>query len=382
MTSIQHKNNYHKRSLIITFIVLGIICIAAVIGRLLISSGLNLPITDDEKMRSIINIRCISVVTAILAGICLSTSGVYLQTLLRNPLASPYILGLAGGAGLGVATANLIIRLLATANVTDIENKTHWWSQNTGAFVGSLAVLCLVYLLSRKNGLIDPVSLLLVGIMISMACGALIMLIEHFSPASDTDTLIRWMMGNISQLTNWSSLAVVAIITLIGTTAGMFMAQGLDAASLSDDEAISVGVPIHFIRIILFVMAGLMTSAAVVLCGPIGFVGLVSPHIARLLVGSTHYVLIPASAIIASILLLTADIAVRFINIIIISYPWGGTGGVNGGGVTAASGSHGLLPIGILTSLIGGPLFIILLRASRNNTSHGAAGDRGDGSDI
>jgi len=321
--------------------VLMVLCLVLFLGRLLIgSSGYGWPLGESSS-GVILNLRCLSAVTAIVVGGCLSVSGVYLQTLLRNPLASPYVLGLAGGAGVGVAGSRLLARVLFGPDIA-------WWVGDVGAACGALVVLGLVYVLSQQRGVIDPVGLLLIGVMIGMVCGAVMMLIEHLSPMSDTDHLIRWMMGSISQLTRWRSLVLVGVVCGVGVGVGMFLSHALDAASLSDDEAVSVGVPIHGVRLALFVLAGLMTAAAVTLTGPIGFVGLVCPHLGRLFVGARHAVLIPASLLIGAALLLSADIGTRLFEPVMAGY--------------------GLLPIGMVTSLIGGPLFIwMLIRARRRS---------------
>ncbi len=290
---------------------------------------------DHATIRTL---RLISVVSAAGVGICLGVSGVCLQALLRNPLASPYILGLSAGAGLGVAISQILMR--------NASGPGPWWSESLGAVLGGIGTLWIVYGLSRRRGVLDGVSLLLVGVMVSAIAAAGIMACQHFAPARDTDALVRWMMGRISQLTPWPPVLAVLGAGLTGLVLATAMSRTMDAGMLSEDEAVSVGAPIGRLRLHLFIIAGVLTAFSVFLAGPIGFVGLVAPHVGRMLVGPRHRLLLPASALLAAILLLVADTAVLLI---------------------PASGAP--LPIGVLTSAIGGPFFIWLLRRSRGLTS-------------
>jgi len=316
-------------------IALLILCAGGFIARLFLPTGLT---GAGDQWYTILNLRLISAVSALIVGSALAVSGVYLQTLLRNPLASPYILGLAAGAGLGVAASTFITRITTTTETVSAP-----WSQQGGAAVGALVVLFIVYTLSRRRGLLDPVTILLVGVMVSAVAGAMIMLLQFLSPAADTDSLIRWMMGSISQFTQWHSLITGGIITIAGIIIGLLFSRALDVAVLHDDEAQTIGVNVNRLRTILFITAGLLTAAAVVLAGPIGFVGLVAPHIARSIVGPRHFALIIASALIGAALILFADTGVRFL-----------------------PRTHGLMPIGIITATLGGPVFIWILRRERN----------------
>ena len=310
------------------------LCALGLIARLFLPAGLT---QSGNQWNTILNLRFISAVSALIVGSTLAVSGVYLQTLLRNPLASPYILGLASGAALGVALTNFLARITMSSGML-----TTPWSRQTGAALGALFVLFIVYSLSRRRGLLDPVTILLIGVMVSAVAGALIMLLQFLSPAADTDALIRWMMGSISQFTQWSSLLNASIITITGIIIGLTFSRALDVAALHDDEAQTIGVNINRLRTILFITAGLLTAVAVILAGPIGFVGLVAPHIARSIVGPKHLALIIAAALIGATLVLFADTSVHLL-----------------------PRTHGLMPVGIITAALGGPVFIILLRRIR-----------------
>lgn len=280
-------------------------------------------------------LRLASALGAIAVGTCLSVSGVMLQSLLRNPLASPYILGLASGAALGVGAAQLLGRGA---------DPVPWLSQPAAAVAGSLIVLLLVYRLSRQRGAIEPMTMLLVGVMLSVIASALLMLLT-FLMGPSAEQLLRWMMGRIAPETPLSLLSAALLIAAAGLGLGLKWAPALDAAALSDDEALSVGVRLDSLRLGMFIVAGTLTAVSVVLAGPIGFVGLIAPHAARVLLGPGHAALLIGAALIGGGLLLAADSLVQIIQ----HLPW-------------IPQPRGLLPIGILTSAIGGPVFIYLLR--------------------
>lgn len=321
-------------------VLLFFVCVLGFVARIFLPAGLR---GEGELYRAVLDLRLLSAFTALIVGAALSSSGVYLQSLLRNPLASPYILGLAAGAGLGVGVSMLIGNGATGSEVSEgAIGAGSFFSREAGAVVGSLFVLIIVYTLSQKRGLIDPMSLLLVGVMVSAICGALIMLIQFLSPASDTNRLIRWMMGTISQLTEWKSIYAAGVICALGILVGMVYARMLDVSVLSDDEARTVGVNVDRMRPVLFVVSGVLTATAVVLAGPIGFVGLVAPHVARMVVGPKHLGLLMGSVLVGGSLVLFADTGVRML-----------------------PRAHGLMPIGIVTAGIGGPVFIWLLRRDR-----------------
>ncbi len=286
-----------------------------------------------------LELRLVSVFSAICVGVCLSVSGVMLQSLLRNPLASPYILGLAAGAALGVGSVQLGFAP---------SNWSTYVTQPVGALAGSSVALLLVYRLSLRRGMIDPMSMLLVGVMISVIASALLMLMQ-FMMGRDADQLLRWMMGRIAPETPPRLIVAGSMAALIGLTLSWRWSSALDAAALSDDEATSVGVNLRSLRIGMFITAGALSAVAVLLAGPIGFVGLIAPHVARLLVGPRHGPLLLGAALVGAALLLAADTAVQLIPHV----PW-------------IRQPRGLLPIGILTSAIGGPIFISLLRRRRS----------------
>jgi len=279
-------------------------------------------------------LRLLSACSAAVIGAALAASGTLLQATLRNPLASPWVLGLTSGASLGVVTV-----IVAGGSGTGLES--------VGAMVGAFTALGLVYSLARRRGLLDPVALLLIGVMISVCFGALTMLLQQFLPDRGLARFSRWMLGTVSEQTPWPVLGGMGFLTLLGVLVAMALGRQLDAATLPDDEARSVGVNPDRLRAVCFGIAGVLTAGTVLLAGPIGFVGLVSPHIARLLVGATHRRLVLASALVGAGFVIASDLASVCISI------W-----------TASSDAviaTGRIPVGILTALIGAPVFIGML---------------------
>jgi iron complex transport system permease protein len=284
-----------------------------------------------------LDLRAARVVSGVLVGSCLAVSGVFLQSLLRNVLASPDILGLASGAGLGVMVAAylgyLAGRGLASPDVLGL-------SGAGAAVVGALLALALVYALSARRGVLDPITLVLVGVGVSILASAGTMIVRHLLP-DQGEAAARMLVGSLRDA-QWWELGVASIPALAGVGLGMASARAMDAASLSEDEARSVGVPIGSLRAGLFVASGVLTAVSVMLAGPVGFVGLVCPHVVRLLHGPGHRVLIPGAALAGAALVVGCDVLVRAVDL-----------------------GAGHLPLGVLTSLIGAPVLIGMLRSSR-----------------
>lgn len=283
------------------------------------------------ESRAVLDIRAERIAVGVLVGAALGLSGVMLQALLRNPLASPDLLGLASGAGFGVLLS-YYLGYLAGMGVAPILGRTG------PAVAGSLIALALVYLLSQRRGAVEPVSLILIGVMVAILAGAGTQLVRHLLPGQGLQAA-RWLVGSLPDdlipLEFYGAGGIVAT----GLMGAVALGPAMDALALSDDEAASVGVRRARVRAFLFLLAGLLAAASVVLAGPIGFVGLVCPHLARLLAGPSHRTLAVVASLGGAALIVFADALVR-----LLPTP------------------SGRLPIGILTTLIGGPLFVVLLR--------------------
>lgn len=273
--------------------------------------------------------------SGIVVGAALAMGGVLLQALLRNPLASPDLIGPSSGAGFAVALSIYLSRgagiAMSGASMTGLHS--------TAALIGACGALALVYILSQHHGLVQPVQLVLVGVVISIMFGAGTMFITFLMPDRGLVSG-RWTIGALSD--DAPDAARIVGLVLVGATliAAPLCARFLDAVSLSDDEAASIGVPIRAVRVSTFVAAGALTAAAVVLAGPVGFVGLIAPHLVRSLAGPGHRILLPASAACGAAIVVLADAATRMITL-----------------------SSGRMPLGVVTAILGGGFFIWIARS-------------------
>lgn len=288
------------------------------------------PATPEQR-EAFMSLRIDRALAAGVVGAALAVAGVLLQSLLRNPLASPDLLGLASGAGLGIMIA-AVIAFEAGRGISP------YGLQTPAALIGASAALGLVYLLSQRGGWPDPAALVLIGVVVALLCGSAIELVRNVLPDQGF-AANRLIVGAIRDDLSRPPLLWTGGIVLACCAIAFAAARAMDAAALGDDEAHSVGVHMPALRITLFVLSGILTACAVVLAGPIGFVGLVCPHVARLIGGPSHRALVISAALCGAALLIFADSLVKSIDL--------------GGG---------RLPLSVVTSLLGGPLFIWLLR--------------------
>lgn len=277
-------------------------------------------------------IRLPRVVLALLTGASLSLAGVVFQALLRNPLATPYTLGVSSGGALG---AVLMIKLGLDSSFLGFT------TVQTGAFAGSLLTIFLVFLLARGAGRLSIHTMILAGVTVSYFFSALILLVHFLADFTETNQMIRWMMGGLDVVDLRPVLRSLPLI-LGGYLVLLAMARMFNLLSTSEEAALSKGVPISRVQTIGFVAASLITGLTVAISGPIGFVGLIVPHLMRLLVGVDHRYLIPASLFFGGSFLALCDTLAR----------------------TLFSPID--LPVGIITALLGGPFFLyLLMRQSR-----------------
>lgn len=316
------------RRTIITLAALAILALAAVVLRLLIApDGLSLP-PDDITL----SLRASRACSGLVVGAALALAGVLLQALLRNPLAEPAVLGITAGAGLGVVIG-VYAGYLATGSLVQHRPPA------IEAFTGALATLAIVGLLGQRRGVLDPVSLILIGVVVGLICGAATLFVQHLMPDQGLATAVRWLIGALRDDVSWTLIIFVGALTLAALGVCVALGPAMDAASLSDDEARAVGAPLSALRAILFVLSGALTAGAVLIAGPIGFVGLVCPHAVRLLIGPSHRALAIGSALLGGGAIVAADAAIRVLEF-----------------------GAGRMPLGVVTALIGGPVFIALLR--------------------
>ncbi len=274
-------------------------------------------------------VRFPRVVLAVLVGAALATAGALLQGVFANPLAEPGVIGVSAGAAVGAGTVIVVGGAFAAA-----------WSVAAGAFVAGLGTTVLVYLLSRSNGRTEVVTLVLTGVAVNAFAGGLISFLLFSASPAARDQLVFWQMGSLNGAT-WQSVAVVAPLTLLGVLAAMAMAAKLDLLALGESAARHLGVDVERLRRNVIIVVAILATAGVAFTGIILFVGLIVPHLVRMLVGPAHRVLIPLSALIGALVLVAADIGARSL-------------------VHNAD-----LPLGMITSLVGAPFFFWLLRRTR-----------------
>jgi len=272
-------------------------------------------------------LRVPRVLTAFLAGGALGLSGMSFQALFRNALATPYTLGVASGASLGVA---LCVRLgigtgLAGASV-----------QSLAALAGAVAAISLVYGLTRLRGGCSTATMLLAGVAVSMTFSSLILFLQYVSDFANSFRIVRWLMGGVST-TGYQSVIPVAGLTVAGGAVIMASLRELDLLTVGEEFAASRGVAVNRAKLVIFLAVSLMVGGVVAVCGPIGFVGMVCPHLCRLLMGGTHRALAPATFLLGGSFLLLCDTGARTL-------------------VAPAE-----MPVGVITALLGGPFFLWLL---------------------
>jgi iron complex transport system permease protein len=277
---------------------------------------------------------------AAVVGACLGSSGAALQGLFVNPLADPYLLGVASGASLGATLALTAAGRLAAAFVDEpFARGPSAGIVPIAAFVGALAAVALAMALAKRRGPTEPTTLLLAGVVV----GNILMSVTTYLMLRDADRLravVSWTLGSFSWA-SWSDVYGVMPYTVIGLAALFGMARVLDALQLGEDTARTLAPRLGWMRLGVIAAASLVTAAAVAFVGVVGFVGLVAPHIMRRIGTPDHRTLLPASALAGATLLVFADLAAR----------------------TVARPSE--LPVGVVTTLLGGPFFLWLLRRSR-----------------
>ena len=280
---------------------------------------------DELTSTLIMDIRLPRALAAFTTGGMLALAGCLMQVLLRNPLADPYILGISGGAAVGA-----LLALAAGAGGLWVDGS---------AFAGALGITLLVFIIARGRGGWTPIRLLLVGVVIASGMGALISLILALGPDSSLRGMLFWLMGDFSFARQWSGRMVVLVVALM---ISMSLARPLNLLTRGEKQATVLGVEVGPLRTVIYLLGSLLTAAAVTTAGSIGFVGLVIPHLVRLIAGSDHRIVLPASVLLGGSLLVVADTLAR----------------------TVVAPRQ--LPVGALTALIGVPLFLVLLNSRRS----------------
>jgi iron complex transport system permease protein len=300
--------------------------VGAVLHKIGIDAG---PQPDRIGTRVLFEVRFPRVVLAALIGASLGGAGALMQGIFGNPLAEPGVIGVSSGAAVGAMTA-------IVAGVSGFGA----WSISGPAFLGGLASVVIVYAVSRSAGRTEVVTLVLAGVALNTITGAAIGLITYFSDDAQLRSITFWNLGSVSAAT-WPAVAAVAPCALVGLVAALRFGRPLDLLSLGERPARHLGVNVERLRAAVIVVVALLTASAVAVAGTISFVGLVVPHLIRMVVGPGHRVLLPASALGGALLLVAADLLAR----------------------TVAAPAE--IPLGSITALVGGPFFFWLLLRTR-----------------
>jgi iron complex transport system permease protein len=270
-----------------------------------------------------------------LAGSGLALCGMVFQAMFHNPLATPFTLGVASGASLGAA---IYVYIGFSFTLLGIDGGTF------AAFAGALLAISFVYAVSRFQNGFSPETLLLTGVAISFFFSSLILFTQYLSNINDSFQILRWLMGSLTTVGYDEVLQLLPFVALT-TAVILWLSRELNLLMAGDDIALSRGVSVHSIRYLLFLITSLCVGAIVALCGPIGFVGMMVPHICRLLVGADHRYLIPTTLLFGGSFLIICDAIARLI-------------------IAPAE-----IPVGVITTLLGGPFFLWLLIKSRSSLS-------------
>ena len=286
------------------------------------------PITE----RIVWDLRMPRIVLALFVGGGLSIIGVAMQTLVRNPLAEPYILGISSGATAGAS-------LFYLGFLPPIISRT--LSMPVAAFLGGLLSITIVYLIAREKNHVSVARLLLAGVAMSALMASITSFVTFSSPEPDRlRAVLFWLLGSLSGA-RWELLPIPVACTIFGFVLLMGMARPLDTLLMGEEPAHSLGVPVEMVKRALIVLAALVTGTLVAISGAIGFVGLIVPHAVRLTVGVTHRRLLPLSFVVGAIFLVWTDVAAR----------------------TLLPDQE--IPVGVLTALCGVPFFLALLRSGQ-----------------
>lgn len=312
-----------KKKIVTLFIILFVAIWFAVSG-----GSVNIPFSEllRKDNQPILYLRLSRILIAIVAGSGLAVSGIALQAILRNSLAEPYLLGTSSGAGLGAVIAIVLGISRIYLPLT--------------AFIGAILSIILVYNLARQNNKIPEQGLILSGVIVSVALSAIIVFLISISGNEALHGMTWWLWGSF-QVYDLRLLSIVSLIVLFGITVIYIFSQDLNAISIGEEEAMHLGIDVETVKKILILITSLITASLVCICGIIGFVGLMIPHMMRLVIGPNHKILIPVSVLAAAIFMVVCDTLSRTI------FP------------------PLEIPIGVITAILGAPAFIVLLKRNR-----------------
>ena len=334
-------NKRRKTIVILAIILLGIVLFMTnlFVGsvRIPFKDILNvlLKANEDNTLNTIIlNYRLPQAITALLAGSALAVSGLLMQTLFRNPLADPSMLGISSGASLGVGLVILLTGVISGSAVSTLG----WWSTigvSLAAFIGAVAVLLLILAFSSRTK--NMATLIIIGLMIAYLASSITDILKFFSMKEDIHAFVIWGMGSFSNV-GTEQMTTLFISIIIGLSASFFLSKNLNALLLGEAYAENLGLNIKRNSLIIILISGYLTAIVTAYCGPIAFIGLAVPHIARFLFKSSdHRLLIPMTMLIGMDLALFCNVIARM------------------------PGFEGNLPINAMTAFIGAPIVIAVI---------------------
>jgi iron complex transport system permease protein len=292
--------------------------------------------TESNFETIVLRFRLPKAITALTVGVALSLSGLQMQTVFRNPMAGPYVLGISSGASLGVA---FVILGFSSHISPDSINGLGNWILVAASWVGAGAVMMLIMVISSRVK--DIMTILILGIMLSSGISAIVIIMQYFSNETMLKAYVIWTMGSLGNLTS-NQLNVLLISVSAGVILSLFSSKMLNALLLGENYAGSIGLNVRFARIVIFICTSILAGSVTAFCGPIGFIGIAVPHIARILFKtSDHKILIPGTILIGGAVMLMSDI------------------------ISQLPGSENVLPVNAVTSLIGIPVVIWVILRNR-----------------
>lgn len=307
----------------------------AEVVRILAASVSGADTSELSHALVITQLRLPRVLVAVVVGFALATAGACMQAYFRNPLAEPGVTGVASGSAVG---AVLVV----------VSGASSAWMLPSAAFCGALAVLMVMHVVSLVSRDRGPTTILLVGVALNAFCGAVTgAVMANAEDSQSVRSAMFWLQGDLS-MASWADLGLVVGPVVLGLGVAMLMTRDLNTMMLGDDTAQSMGIDLRRTRSVLLIMTSLLVGVVVAVTGVIGFVGLVAPHMVRLLIGSDHRFLIPGSALLGGLFLVSADAVAR-------SGPGGGS-----------------WQSGIVTALVGAPVFLVMVLRSRRSGRNAA----------
>jgi iron complex transport system permease protein len=276
-------------------------------------------------------LRLHRVLMGIFAGMGLAVAGSAMQGILKNPLASPFTLGIASAATFGASLAIILGAGFVSGQYLIVGN----------AFVFTMLASLTVYGLAKYKG-ITPETMILAGIAIMYLFSAMTSFLQYVGESEEVHEVVFWMMGSLGR-SSWDKVGIIALVTVVCTLVLMYFSWDINALGAGDETAKSLGVNVELVRVLCMMLASLITASIICFTGTIGFIGLVAPHITRMVVGGDHRFLLPASGLVGALILLGADTVARTILAPVI------------------------LPVGIMTAFLGVPFFIYLFLKRRKD---------------